>query len=124
MTLSIADTIFLITDFFASFIILTIALYLVGFAFEGKEDVGFSPFIVAFLGVILGVITVVFISSVSLLFVIQVVFWLALVKYFYKAGWFVTSAVAILASGIFTVILLALTYVPPMLPWPPYPMGP
>lgn len=89
-------------------IILSPVLWVAGRALAGKEKAKFTDAIwIVVLGTVVGAVIGAFSTGLVAL-IVQLIIWLALVKYFFDCGWLKALAIAILAIIIFAVIAVIL----------------
>ncbi len=101
-----------VAAFLLPLFVLTIVLYLVGLLVVGGRRARFvDAFLIALLGTAIGYVVALFVTSYLLFLVIEVIVWLALIKYFYETSWLGALAVAILSVVVFIIVLFILALV-------------
>ena len=101
----------LVIRIIVSTIVIAPVLWLSGRALVGKEKAKFTDAIwIVVLGtVIAAIFGALFVGFIAL--IIQLLIWLALVKYFFDCGWLKALAISILAVIIFAVIVVILVII-------------
>jgi len=94
-----------------STIIIAPVLWLSGRALVGKEKAKFTDAVwIVVLGTVIGALFgALFVGFIA--FIIQLLIWLALVRYFFDCGWLKALAISILAVIIFAVIVVILVII-------------
>ena len=108
----LSKLLFGIAAFLVPLLVLTIVLYLAGAIAVGGRRAKFSDaFLIALLGTIIGTVCALFISSLIILLIVEIIVWLGLIKHFFDTGWLGALAVAILSVIVFIVVLFILALV-------------
>jgi len=101
-----------IAAFLIPLLVLTIVLYFAGAIVVGGRRAKFSDaFLIALLGTVIGTVCALFISSLIILLIVEIIVWLGLIKHFFDTGWLGALAVAILSVIVFIVVLFILMLV-------------
>lgn len=99
-----------IVQIIVGFIVVAPILWVSGRMLVGKEKAKFTDALwIVFLGVVIGAIINYFLSGL-IATIIVIIVWLALIKHFFDCGWLKAFAIAIIATIIFVVIAIILTF--------------
>jgi len=101
----------LVIRIIVSTIVVAPVLWLSGRALVGKEKAKFTDAIwIVVLGIVVGTLFGAYFVGI-IASIIQLLIWLALVKYFFDCGWLKALAISILAVIIFAVIVVILVII-------------